>query len=67
MNINLRAVLFGTAIAAVLTTAMNTVAAENVPIIRLPAVEIVAHRTAPIDGRFASGSDATTAEAQRAN
>jgi hypothetical protein len=46
MNINLRALLFGTAVTAALTIAMNVVAAEKTGVIRLDAVEVVAHRDA---------------------
>jgi hypothetical protein len=44
MNINLRALIFGTAVAAALTTAMNVVAAETPQVIRLEGVEVIAHR-----------------------
>jgi hypothetical protein len=46
MNINLRAILFGTAVTAALTIAMNVVAAEKTEVIRLGAVEVIAHRDA---------------------
>ena len=47
MNINLRALIFGTAVAAALTVTMNTVAAaEPVQVIRLDTVQVVGHRVA---------------------
>ncbi len=44
MNVNLRALIFGTAVAAALTTAMNVIAAETPRVIRLEGVEVTAHR-----------------------
>jgi hypothetical protein len=45
MNINLRALVFGATVAAVLTVTMNNVAATETPnVVRLDAVEVVAHR-----------------------
>jgi hypothetical protein len=46
MNINLRALVFGTAVAAALTVTMNVVAAETPQAIRLDAVTVRAHRAA---------------------
>ncbi len=50
MNTNLRAILFGAAVAAALTIALDTVAAERVAsttqVVRLGAVQITAHRDA---------------------
>jgi hypothetical protein len=46
MNINLRALVFGTAVAAALTVTMNVVAAERPQPIRLEAVTVTAHRDA---------------------
>ena len=47
MNTNLRALIFGAAVAAALTITLDTVtAAESVDVIRLDAVEITAHRDA---------------------
>ena len=51
MNINLRALVFGTAVAAALTVTINVVAAEAPQVIRLDTVEIVRHRdVAAVDG-----------------
>lgn len=45
MNTNLRAILFGVSVTAVLTIAVNNVvAAEAVKVYRLDAVEVTAHR-----------------------
>ena len=45
MNTNLRAILFGTAVATILTITMNTVtAAEQPEVIRLDGVTVTAHR-----------------------
>ena len=44
MNVNLRALIFGSVVAAALTTAMNVVAAETPQVIRLEGVEVTAHR-----------------------
>jgi hypothetical protein len=45
MNTNLRALLFGAAVAAILTITMNTVtAAEQPEVIRLDGVTVSAHR-----------------------
>ena len=46
MNINLRALVFGTAVTAALTVTMNVVAAESVDVVRLDPVNVVAHRAA---------------------
>ena len=47
MNTNLRALIFGAAVAAALTITLDTVtAAESMDVIRLDAVEITAHRDA---------------------
>ncbi len=46
MNINLRALLFGTVVAAALTIAMDVVAAEQPQVIRLEGIEVTAHRDA---------------------
>ncbi len=47
MNTNLRALIFGAAVAAALTITLDTVtAAESVEVVRLDAVEITAHRDA---------------------
>ncbi len=46
MNINLRALVFGTVVAAALTVTMNVVAAESLTVIRLDGVEVTAHRDA---------------------
>ncbi len=46
MNTNLRAILFGAAVAATLIVTLDTVtAAESPAAIRLDAVEVTAHRT----------------------
>jgi hypothetical protein len=45
MNTNLRALIFGAAVAAALTITLDTVtAAEKVEVIHLDRVEVVAHR-----------------------
>jgi hypothetical protein len=44
MNINLRALVFGTAVAAVLTTTMNVVAASPTQVVCLEPVTVTAHR-----------------------
>jgi len=45
MNTNFRAILFGSAVAALLTVTMNTVtAAEQVPVVHLDGVTVTAHR-----------------------
>jgi hypothetical protein len=44
MNINLRALVFGTAVAAVLTTTMNVVAASPTQVVCLERVTVTAHR-----------------------
>ncbi len=45
MNTNLRAILFGSAVAAILAITMNTVtAAEQPEVIRLDGVTVTAHR-----------------------
>jgi HAMP domain-containing protein len=49
MNINLRALVFGAAIAAALTATIDVVAAERQQIVRLDAIEVVAHRDAAGD------------------
>jgi hypothetical protein len=53
MNINLRALVFGAAVAAALTVTMNVVAAETPHAVRLPGIEVIAHRAAsdatPVD------------------
>jgi hypothetical protein len=46
MNINLRALVFGTVVAAALTVTMDVVAAENQQVVRLEGVEVTAHRDA---------------------
>ena len=47
MNTNLRALIFGAAVAAALTITLDTVtAAEPVELIRLDAVQVTAHRDA---------------------
>jgi hypothetical protein len=46
MNINLRALVFGTVIAAALTVTMDVVAAETQQVIHLDGVEVTAHRDA---------------------
>jgi hypothetical protein len=46
MNINLRALLFGTVVAAALTVTMDVVAAETQQVIRLEGVEVIAHSDA---------------------
>lgn len=47
MNTNLRALIFGAAVAAALTITLDTVtAAEPIDVIRLDAVEVTAHRDA---------------------
>ncbi len=47
MNTTLRALLFGTAVAAALTITVDTVtAAEEPAVVRLDAVEVTAHRDA---------------------
>lgn len=45
MNTNLRALIFGAAVAAALTVSLDTVtAAETSQIVRLDGIEITAHR-----------------------
>ena len=47
MNTNLRALVFGVAVAAALTITLDTVtAAESTPVYRLDTIEVVAHRDA---------------------
>ena len=47
MNTNLRALIFGAAVAAALTISLDTVtAAEPVEAIRLDTVQVIAHRDA---------------------
>jgi hypothetical protein len=46
MNINLRALVFGTVVAAALTVTMDVVAAETRQVVRLDGVEVIAHRDA---------------------
>ncbi len=47
MNTNLRAILFGTAVAAALTITLDTVTAAETPVIvRLDPVHVTAHRDA---------------------
>ena len=47
MNTNLRALIFGAAVAAALTVTLDTVvAAEKPEVIRLDTVQVVAHRDA---------------------
>ena len=46
MNINLRALVFGTVVAATLTIAMDVVAAETLQVVRLDGIEVTAHRDA---------------------
>ena len=47
MNTNLRALIFGTAVAAALTIGLDTVtAAEPLEVIRLDTVQVIAHRDA---------------------
>lgn len=47
MNTNLRALVFGAAVAAALTITLDTVTAAETPdIIRLDTVEVTAHRDA---------------------
>ena len=46
MNINLRALVFGTVVAAALTITMDVVAAERPQVIRLEGVEVTAHKDA---------------------
>jgi hypothetical protein len=46
MNINLRALLFGTVVAAALTITMDVVAAEQPQVIRLEGIQVTAHRDA---------------------
>ena len=47
MNTNFRALVFGAAVAAALTFTLDTVtAAEAVEVVRLDAVQIIAHRDA---------------------
>jgi hypothetical protein len=47
MNTNLRALLFGAAVAAALTITLDTVVAAEAPqVIRLDTVEVTAHRDA---------------------
>jgi hypothetical protein len=46
MNINLRALVFGAAVAAALTVTMNVVAAERTEVTRLDGVQVTAHRDA---------------------
>jgi hypothetical protein len=46
MNINLRALVFGTVVAAALTVTMDVVAAETQQVIRLVAVVVTAHSDA---------------------
>ena len=47
MNTNLRALIFGAAVAAALTVTLDTVvAAEKPEVVRLEAVRVIAHRDA---------------------
>jgi hypothetical protein len=46
MNINLRALVFGAAVAAALTVTMNVVAAERTEVTCLDRVQVTAHRDA---------------------
>ena len=47
MNTNLRALIFGAAVAAALTITLDTVvAAEKPEVIRLDTVQVIAHRDA---------------------
>jgi hypothetical protein len=68
MNINLRALLFGTTVTAALTIAINVVAAEKTEVIRLDTVEVVAHRDAfDADGNLkATRLDPVAATARKA-
>ena len=52
MNTNLRALLFGAAVAVALTVTLNTVyAAETLEIVRLDGITVTAHRAAlDVDG-----------------
>ena len=54
MNTNLRALIFGAAVAAALTVGLDTVtAAESLEVIRLDAVQVTAHRDAfNVDGNL---------------
>ncbi len=49
MNINLRALVFGAAVAAALTASLNVAAAERVQVIRLDGIEVTAHRAVDAD------------------
>ena len=50
MNTNLRALIFGAAVAAALTIAMNAVyASEPLEVIRLDTIEVTAHRDARVE------------------
>lgn len=67
MNTNLRAILFGVSVTAVLTIAFNNVAAATAtPVYRLDRVEVTAHRADfDADGalkrvRLDQGRDAVT-------
>ena len=45
MNTNLRALIFGAAVAAVMTLTLDTVtAAEKSEVVRLPAIQVIAHK-----------------------
>jgi hypothetical protein len=47
MNTNLRALVFGAAVAVVMTASLNTVfAAEQPQVIRLDTIEVTAHKDA---------------------
>ncbi len=49
MNINVRALVFGAAIAAALTMTMNTIAAEAPQqVVLLDGITVTAHRGAPV-------------------
>jgi hypothetical protein len=67
MNINLRALVFGAAVAAATTLTINTVvAAETVPVYRLDAIEVVAHRDADVNAEVVH-LDAIDVAAHKAN